>query len=236
MPKHDEPITMEKIAASFAKAHIGNRTKWEGERFALSEEDKATIAAATPLCSDDDRNLSWFAAIERGLDGYLDCREVSLPDIRQRLKALVGASTALDNQTLKMLEAAYNPFHSAALRDSWKRANIPFAVAMLSQAANVALQAVDSKGGKHPDLAVERLARLLGCLWVVYSGEEPIDSRDEHGAQLGTFADHVRKVLLALPDDARPAEDTFISKAAQFGKAHALELKQREPQGTNSKS
>lgn len=236
MPKHDDLITMEEIAASLAKAHIGNRTKWEGERFALRKEDKTAIAAVTPLCSDDDRNWSWFAAIERGLDGYLDCREVSLPDIRQRLKILAGTSAALDNQILKMLEAAYNPLHSEALRESWKRANITFAVSMLTQAASVALTAVDNNGGKYPDLAAERLARLLGCLWVVYSGEVPIDSRDERGEQLGAFADHVRKVLLALPDDVRPPEDTFISKAAQFGKAHALELKQREPQGTNSKS
>lgn len=69
--------------------------------------------------------------------------------------------------------------------------------------------------GTPPDFAQDRLAEKLSNLWTHYTGSKPVNSTNwDTGKMQGAFADHVRAIVRAIPEEHRPdTKDGFIRRA-----------------------
>lgn len=212
MPKYDEPITMEKYVARreeedaiLIKANLGPRS---GRReFRFNNDDKEHIRSTMP-CGDNDAD-DWINSLETGIVPYRAWRKTSVADIRKRLKLLAVASKALDHDMLRLLETAYNPRSSDALRTYWREANIAHAVTLMSAAAQDALPAVQTNKRRDANIGIERLANLIARLWVKFSGRNAEN-------KLEGIDGHISAILNCLKKIDRPSEDYFIKRVREI--------------------
>ncbi len=141
-----------------------------------------------------------------------------------------GDSGKEDHDLLGYLEMLHaRPFEDSSERYQWVRGEwrkfvesdvLWRGLEMLEAAARDGANELKRGPGRPSNHAIDVLAEGIGRAWRSYTGAIGIDSRDkELGEQTGAFADHCRKVILALPEDMRPeSDDNFIRKAVDFTK------------------
>jgi hypothetical protein len=206
----------------------------------FNDEDKAADKAAifqTMLCSDE-RKQGWILDIERAVNSYIHDDSRLVRKVRARMEQLseavkplaefFGCQRTSDDRKinrevfkfLQTIDAEFDDARRAIFQEMFGNINngVKFdgAIIYLAFILERGLAALPKSGrGAVPDTAADGLASRLAGLWIENTGSTPINSTDtELGEMQGAFADHMRKIVLAIPEEHRPdSEDGFIRRA-----------------------